>query len=108
MKAKGIPHHRHYMYMNMKATEERVIEEHLSGPNHERYKNLITQEMRDDCVYFGQKATAKEIPQCPCCKLYTDDPEHWCGSVALVTGADGPRVWKYIFDSIFFINTTIL
>ncbi len=59
-------------------------------------------------MYAEPIAATPELSQCQRCWVYTNDPEHYCGSVALVTGADGPRVWKYIFDSIFFINTTIL
>jgi len=64
-----------------------------------------TQEMYDDCVYnkderFVHEVTP-ELPQCPRCNLYTDDPEHYCGSVALVQSCNGnhpesPRFWRWL------------
>lgn len=37
-----------------------------------------------------RKNMALELTQCPRCQTYTDDPEHWCGSVALVRWKDTP------------------
>ena len=71
-----------------------------------------TQEMGDDVVYdfkspegfldrWGilnpHKYTTKELAQCPRCQLYTDDPEHWCGSVALVPIYDTPLYWTFYY-----------
>lgn len=39
----------------------------------------------------------QEIPQCPRCEIYTDDPEHYCGRVALVSYWDGPTFWYDLF-----------
>jgi len=45
---------------------------------------------------------ASEIPQCPRCQLYTDDPEHYCGSVALVVKEDTPQAWRDHWTFYFF------
>jgi len=68
MKEKGVPFHRHYMY----------------------YDPMYGRKDPEDYIPY-----APELPQCPRCKTYTDDPEHWCGSVGLVLsyGPESPRFW---------------
>jgi len=34
------------------------------------------------------------LPQCPKCEVFTNDPEHNCGSVALVTRGNCPQLWN--------------
>ena len=63
----------------------------------------LTQEMKDDCVYPDHildkdklyTLYAQELYQCARCETYTDDPAHWCGSVALVLLKDIPITWWY-------------
>ncbi len=88
-----------------------------------KYDKFVTQEMRDDDVYsshyeFYAEGTKKpyevvylndsplrkaerklagisELVKCKRCNTYHDDPEHWCGSVALVPQKDIPITWWY-------------
>jgi len=86
-----------------------------------------TQEMRDDVVYdfpapkgfedryrveemleldiektknWYHKHFTPELTQCPKCEVYTDNPEHWCGSVALVVEEDTPRFQRLLMSRI--------
>lgn len=43
---------------------------------------------------YGVDWAGKELLQCPRCEVYTDDPAHWCGSVALVPWFERPRMWQ--------------
>ena len=72
--ARGIPFHRHYMYMDFNEAKKRI--------NEDLYINSFT---------------TPELTQCPRCKIYTDDPEHWCGSVAVVRYWDTPDRWRNHF-----------
>ena len=64
-----------------------------------KYAEHITQEMRNDDVYssHNQVAATEELPQCSRCGVYTNDPEHYCGSVALVHYNFSPQFWRFYF-----------
>ncbi len=38
----------------------------------------------------------QELLQCLKCQVYHDDPEHWCGSVALCPIRHTPQQWRLI------------
>jgi len=57
---------------------------------------------------LGGKDITPELPQCPRCGTYTDDPEHYCGSVALVKIIETPHNWSWIWDQAFRCQTYIL
>lgn len=90
----------------------------MKGPNHERFLREI--EMRDHLREFNAKnrlydailnAALAEMTLCPRCQVYHDDPEHWCGSVALVLFAskDRPQFWRTYFwaERAWYLMTSI-
>ena len=50
------------------------------------------------------RGRTKELTQCPHCEVYTDDPEHWCGSTALACrGRYTYQGWRYFWKKMFWV-----